>query len=285
MTERQRVQGQRFTQIYLEPSETVTDSIRLRNRVGEYFYSALYRYGEAVKGAILSELGCPMKSTGYAGVDVRTFLKQCELHDFLDALTVIAAALPSYEQSGRSYPRPAWIAFVNRAMRETNVSFELDDEGGVHPRVDAAFVANRQTAVAGLGRPKYQAALEHFEDAYSALDGGSPATGRAIREMHLAIEAVFKQAYPKASRIDVGEINSHLKAAVACRLDGPELEAAKLMLTSAGNFVSASHQYRHAAGQPEPTPPSMETAIWMLSQGTAFLRWLISFLETDEIEH
>jgi hypothetical protein len=166
-------------------------------------------------------------------------------------------------------------------MVETGVSFELDRRGGVHPRIDAAFVANRQTTLRGLEPDRFTAAREHFEEAYAALDGAAPRTGHAIREMHLALETVFKQHFSKASRLDVGEINNLLKPRLVARLKGPELEAAKLMLTSAGSFISAGHQFRHANGEPEPAPPSMDVTVWMLSQGTAFLRWLVAFVETD----
>jgi len=175
----------------------------------------------------------------------------------------------------------SWIGFVNRALAETNVSYELDKDGGVHPQIDASFIANRQAALSGLELSKNAAAREHFEAAYAALDGAAPRTGHAIREMHLALETVFKQSFSKASRLDVGEINSLLKPRVVAKLKGPELEAAKLMLTSAGNFISAGHQFRHASGEPEPAPPSMEVTVWMLSQGTAFLRWLVAFVEAD----
>lgn len=281
MTQDQRPVGKRFTQVYVEPSLAANDSSKLRNRVSAYFTKELYRYGGDVRSNILSEVGCSMRGTGYAGTDVSTFLKEAGLNDFLDSLTVIAQSVPSWDQTLRTAPRGAWIAFVNRAFSETNVSFELDDQAGVHPRIDAAFVANRQTTLRGLETDKFAAAREHFEEAYAALDGAEPRGGHAIREMHLAIETVFKQHFSKASRLDVGEINSLLKPCVVARLKGPELEAAKLMLTSAGSFISAGHQFRHANGEPEPAPPSMDVTVWMLSQGTAFLRWLVAFVEAD----
>lgn len=283
MSDHDRPTGQRFTQVYLDPAPVSSDSIRLRNRVAEHFYGDHYEFGERVRAAILSELGCPIRRTGISANDVRTFLQECAHHDFLDAITVIARALPaSYEGAIRvSYPRHLWIGFVNRALSETNVAFVLDEKAGVHPRIDTAFVANRQSAVAGLEIAKHRAALEHFEEAFAALDGATPRTGHAIREMHLALETVFKQAFAKAARMDVGEINNLLKPRVVDRLRGPELEAAKLMLTSAGNFVSAGHQFRHANGEPEPVPPSLELTVWMLSQGTAFLRWLVAFIEGE----
>lgn len=282
MSDQERPTGQRFTQVYLDPSPASTDSIKLRNRVGEHFYAEHYSFGLKARSAILSELGCSMKSSTNVTHDVRVFFKECALHDFLDALTVVYWALP--ERNGNhlvTYPRSKWLHFVRRALKQTNVSFDLDDNGGVHPRVDTAFVAGRQAALSGLELSKHRAARDHFEESYAALNGAAPRTGHAIREMHLALETVFKQHFQSASRLDVAEINKLLKPRVFDMQSGPELEAAKLMLTSAGNFISAGHQFRHANGEPEPAPPSMDLTIWMLSQGTAFLRWLIAFVELD----
>jgi hypothetical protein len=284
MTTDNRPIGQRYTHVYLDKPSRVTDAPRARNRIAEFFYAEYGgRTSDALRGLLRSELGVPIGGS-YSASSVRDFLKAAELHDFLDALTVIWTGLNELDKEYRDSEAARWVGFVNRVMSETGVSFELDNRGGVHPRVDAAFVANRQSALARLEATKFAAARAHFDEAYQALDGASPNTGHAIREMHLAIETIFKQAFPKASRIDVGEINTLLKPRAAERLTGPELEAAKLMLTSAGNFVSAGHQYRHASGEPEPAPPSLEFAVWMLSQGTAFLRWLIHFLEAEAAE-
>lgn len=276
-----RSMGMRFSRVYLDAPSRVTDNPRLRVRVSEFFYANFYDAGDLARKTLKSELGVPIPGN-YETPAVRDFLQSCDLHDFLDSLTILWQVL-DHIAGGRPEPSAAWVAFVNRAMKETGVSFELDERGGVHPVVDAAFVASRQATLSGLEMAKHASAREHFEQAYAALDGASPNTGQAVREMHLSVEAAFRQRFPKASRIDVSEINNLLKPLVVKRLRGPELEAAKLMLTSAGNFITAGHQFRHGSGEPEPSPPSMELTVWMLSQGTAFLRWLIAFSEADEI--
>lgn len=92
----------------------------------------------------------------------------------------------------------------------------------------------------------------------------------------MAVEDVFKLLCPKASRFDVAEINRYLKPLLEGVVEGSERAALFLMLTGAGNYSSASHQYRHAAGSVEPEPASVETAVLMMSVGTAILRWLIA---------
>lgn len=279
MPDASRPIGHFYTHVYTECPTSLTDNPRLRFRVSEYFFTRLFEVSEEARALIHTEIGVDAPGH-YDSEAVRDFLKSAELNDFLNALTAIWRVLN--EQDGYSGDSASqWIAFVNRVMIETGVAFELDQKGGCHPRIDSAFVANRQTALVGLEKEKHTTAREHFEVAYAALDGASPRTGHAIIEMHLALETVFKQAYSRATKLDVGEITNVLKPRVVARLKGPELEAAKLMLTSAGNFISAGHHFRHANGAPEPVPPSMDVTIWMLSQGTAFLRWLVAFVEVD----
>lgn len=206
---------------------------------------------------------------------VNQFLQSASPSDFLEAITVIAGKLAEIDRRYGSKYSKDWVKFVSRAFSEENLAFELDHAGGVHPRVDAAFQAQKAEAIAMLGRPRYLSALGHFKDAYESLDGGQPSTNRAIREMHLAVEDVFKLVQPSSSRLDAGEI-AKLKGKLR-GFSGPELDALKLMLSAAADYSNASHQYRHAPGSEDPQPASLDTAVFMLSQGTSILRWLVAF--------
>lgn len=282
MSEDLRPLGRRYTQVYLADTATEQASQVLRNRLGEYFWRSFERQADDVLSYLLTELGCDMPGAT-ARSRVRDFLKKSALNDLLDSITLIADVLDEYDihENRRGDARFAvqWIGFADRAFEETGSQFTLDEKGGVHPRVDPVFQSLKQEVLKGIDEPRHSAVRAHFDEAFAALDEVPPAGGRAIREMHLAVESAFRQAFPKASRIDVKEIDTHLKSALAETLNGPELNASKLMLTAAGNFITAGHQYRHAPGSPEPTPPSLELTVWMLSQGAAFLRWLIAFGE------
>lgn len=280
MTIDERPLGQRYTQVYLEETDAEPVSQVLRNRLGEYFWRSFEPQSEDVMAFLLTELGCDMPGST-ARSRVRDFLKRGELRHILDSITLIRVVLNEYDQgwkrSGNDRLAWQWVAFAERAFDETASHFLVDEQGGVHPRIDPVFHALKQETLKGLNGSSYASVRAHFNDAFAALDQVPPAGGMAIREMHLALESAFRQAYPKASRMDVSEINNMLKPAVALHLSGPELEASKLMLSSAGSLVTAGHQYRHAPGTAEPTPPSIELTVWMLSQGAAFLRWLIAF--------
>jgi len=46
------------------------------------------------------------------------------------------------------------------------------------------------------------------------------------------------------------------------------------------DWVDGMHYYRHGQGQPEPVTPPIEFAVYVLSSGAAFLRWLVAIKET-----
>lgn len=274
--------GTRFTFAYFERGQPLESNARLQRRVAEFFYTNIWEVAEAVLGDLLSELGAEIPR-GHPAFSVRAWLVSASTNDFLDALTVIHRCLQSDTRVGNSRYLKAWVEFIPRALVEENSAFEVDSQGGVHPRIDAAYTSAATAAVAGLGAARYRTALDHFKQARSSLDERPAATARAIREMFMANEDLFKLMEPGASRLDVTDINKLLKKRVAATTTGPELNALNLMLTASGNYVSASHQYRHAQGQPEPAPPTMETAVLMLSVGTALLRWLVHLDQADQI--
>jgi hypothetical protein len=45
-----------------------------------------------------------------------------------------------------------------------------------------------------------------------------------------------------------------------------------------GSWVEAAHHYRHGQGEHEPVAPSEDTAVLILSTGSAYLRFLAQFV-------
>jgi hypothetical protein len=54
------------------------------------------------------------------------------------------------------------------------------------------------------------------------------------------------------------------------------LRAAHKQLASLKDWVDASHNYRHEPGSEGPVQPPIDLAILAISNGTGFLRWLIT---------
>jgi hypothetical protein len=58
--------------------------------------------------------------------------------------------------------------------------------------------------------------------------------------------------------------------------DAVALRAANKQVAAFKDWVDASHNYRHEAGSEEPVQPPLDLAVLAISNGTAFLRWLIA---------
>lgn len=268
--------GRRYSHVYGDPGSPVYESKRLQARAGAFIKAKVGQDGPAILEALNMELGANLRYQ-YYGFTIDEYLRKVMTADFLEAVTVIAKAYRGLEiYAGRRAEKSnAWISFVKRAMAEENSQFELDDEGGVHPRIDEEFTAARVSALKGLGNPRYHAARGHFEAAHAALDELPSATNRAVREIFMANEEVFKLAVPNAKRLEGGEVTSKLNPMIQRLLAGAELDAAMGMTRAVVDYITASHLYRHAQGEPEQPPVSMETATFMIGTGTALLRWLI----------
>jgi superfamily II DNA or RNA helicase len=192
-------------------------------------------------------------------------LETCELRDALDTITIL--------HSGVGSPT-GWRQRIGRIFREENLGLRLDEKGGVRYAVDQEFERNRTSAVAGLARQRYAAALDHFERAHEALDRTPPDTRTAVRQSFDAVETLFRLMLPTAFRLGASEVEKGLKPVVLGMYGGAARNFASLMLNSFADWVNAAHQYRHAEGVEQPAPPPLKLAVVSVSSSAAFLRWL-----------
>jgi hypothetical protein len=63
---------------------------------------------------------------------------------------------------------------VRQIFAEEHLAYEIDDAGGVRPRVDREFQSNIASALAGLQSQRYQNVRELFENALRNLNSGPP---------------------------------------------------------------------------------------------------------------
>lgn len=275
MTERPT--GQRYSHLYLEPGNPVYESKRLQKRVSAFFASNFSGHGAVAYDLIEQEIGVSIPYIGDSIDSVTEFLRTCSTDIFLDSITVICRALTEsderYGHGNRS--RSQWLTFIQRAFSEENSKFEVDVRGGVHPRVDAEFNAQRIATVKGLGDRRYIRIREHFEHVHEALAEIPPATNRAIRESYLANEEALKTLSPGAT-FETKALPHVLNPILESVHSGPELISLRLMVKAIGDFIAASQQYRHAQGKPTDPQASMETAVLMISTATFSLRWLLA---------
>jgi hypothetical protein len=260
--------GRRFSHLYMDPGDVPgEDSQRMRTRIGTRSAKFLIR---GIRDALTEQLGVAVNGHNY-GV-YASFFEKAELRDVLDSVTIIYGILRAREGQGTA---EEWLEFVAQVLKEENVAFDLDNEGGVHRRVDPTFSAVRASAISSLAAPRFQNAAVEFEGAMEALDA-TPMNGKqAIRRTFTAAEGLFRLMFPKVPRLGAAEIKATLVPAIAGSGWEPHAaRSASAMATSFGAWADAVHHYRHEQGQEEPAQPPEHLTHLLVSQGSGYIRWL-----------
>jgi hypothetical protein len=216
------------------------------------------------------ELGVRVRVTW--GRDWLVFLKACAVRDLLDTVTLTFTYL---KQQGSIQTR--WLNEARRVFSQERLAYEIDDHGLVHPAVDKEFQRNRQATVAGLQTPRYANSLAAFERISDELASQPPSAKDAWRAVFASVEGLFRLMFPSATQLNAGAVDTNLSALIQklYAADPVAQRAANKQLASFKDWVDASHNYRHEPGSEEPVQPPIDLAILAISNGTAFLRWLI----------
>lgn len=260
-----RPSGQRFTAVYRERPSVTEDSARFRRRLS-------HKLAELVNWDVILTL---RSETGhYISADSThtwwlKFIAELPRDELLDFITDTVRAFVNNDQ------RPdatAFLKFTQRAMAEENIAFELDGSGGVHYRVDEAFQLTKTAALQVLEGDNAIAAREAFEEAHQALTGHPSDTLTAVRRAFDAVENLFKIKYG-TSRLGATEIKSKMQGA------GGESgkranDAARRINAAFAEWTNGCHQYRHAPGEPDPTPPPRWLAVSLVDGAATYIRYL-----------
>jgi hypothetical protein len=266
----------RYSQLYVERGRRQPDSQRARIRLHALFASLLPADHQAkVQEDITLELGVEP-------VGMPAFFKECDVHDLLDAVTVIYDYLHSNDdylskKSSDDYnPYEAWRNEVDRIFREEHLAYRLDDGAVVRPGIDTEFEVNRASALEVLDDPRFGEARTEFKAAYRHLGDGNGK--EALRMMFPAVEVVAKVLFPGAfPRFMPNEVDRHLRPRLERRYanNAPAISAGRLLLEGMKNWISAAQLYRHGQQQQEPAAPPMDFVVAHLSAGATYLRWMI----------
>ena len=268
-------EGKRFSLIYLDRSTPLKDSQRFRNRLAAYYKENLHEHHcEKIKKEIEKEIGVEVSYKSYFGWDLPGLFKKVEFRDVLDSITTIFQAM-----GGSSGNRLAgnWMEFVSRVLSEENMGYRLDSQCGVHYHVDEEFERNRFSTLSVLENPKYGASMAAYEDAYRYMDSNPPGTKATVRSMFESLEILVKQIV-KTRNLNKWIVENTLKEK-CLKLYGNDETAIKTvseLFNGFAKWVNALHNYRHGQKSDEPVAPSEEVAVYVLSSGSSFLRWLIS---------
>lgn len=270
--------GQRFSQVYLRRPDLLPDSKRMRRRLG----SLLAEFDDviAVGNRMKSELGITLHSHwGYRDFWPELFADHLDLRDVLDSITIRHKSIVHMNETHQltAKARATFIGRVQRIFLEEQVSYRVDDKGGVHLAVDAEFERSRVSTIGELGAARYANVRSLFEQAYQALDANPPDGKSAIRHCFFAAEGLFRLMF-EANQLNAGAVQKHLKPAVDAIYQGqlPAIHVAQKQIAAFTDWIDGAHFYRHEPGAQEPalSQPPIEIAIEMVSQGAAFIRWL-----------
>lgn len=170
------------------------------------------------------------------------------------------------------------IGRVRAIFDETQVGYQLEEQGGVHPKFDEEFERQRTFSIRKLAGAEFTTARGFVSDAETALLS-NPMDGKAdIRTVFGAVENVSEQTFD-ARRLHNGSIQRYLKPAVECLYsDGGTAILCRSSLKQVSamtDWAEGAHFYRHVPGTPEPSQPSEELTLLVVSNGFAYLRWLV----------
>jgi hypothetical protein len=255
----------------LRPKTPLQDGERFRARLLAHFESLPVLHDNFAE-VLRFEGGIEVHS-GYGGCLWPLFFKENPIVEILDAIGLIAEALPGPLDD-------QWKKGVARIFQEQAMAYRLDKGGAVRRLIDTDFERNQYATIAGLGGRKFKVAKGYFDQAGEALEKTPPDTAGMVRNVFLANEEVFKLMFPAVDRLVAGNVRNHLKPENSVSTQSAKT-ASQEMANSFAKWVAACQQYRHAPGEvhqggESPAAPPLDLAIVMMSNGTSFLRWLIS---------
>ena len=265
----------RYSQLYIDQPCPLPDSARARLRIGKLMQRAIQAKDlcETLSNTLEQELGVRV-SVQYA-FQWPTFCQKCSMRDLLDSITFV---YKFFTAKGMSAAAPLWRQETRRIFTEERLSYAIDDNCVVHPAIDQEFQRNRTSTVAGLQTSRYANSLSAFGRVSEELASNPPNGKDGWRAVFAAVEGLFRLMFRSASQLNSGAVDSFLPALIQ-KLYGTNpvaLRAANKQLASFKDWVDASHNYRHEPGSEDPVQPPIDLAILAISNGTSFLRWLIS---------
>ena len=273
----QSMPGERFSILYLQPGDLVSDSSRARHRIGALLGALLNEaifngHGAGLAAHLGRNLGVALPGTGASASHWHRFIRECPVTDLLDAITMVYRYLFWHlSESVANW----WRDAVRQIFNEENLGYEIDDAGGVHPRVDREFQRNAVSAIAGLQAERYRKVRELVDLSSANLCADPPNYKQAWRATLSAVEVLFGQMF-QYGRLTTDEIERRLKPLVdrAYADDPAAQKAAQRMLVGFKEWVEASQKYRHQPGAVEPPHPPADIAVLSISYGASMLRWL-----------
>lgn len=259
--------GGLFRRNFIREPVLLADSARTRQRLYRWFESGGLRHSDFAD-EVESELGIEYP-VGYESYLHQQFWATADITDILSAITIYLKLVP----------RVHLLEGARRILAEEQMRYRIDDKGGVHFFVDEELERTLQAAIAGLGEPRFTAALHALEQGIGALGVGQQSGKTLIRGVFEAVESAFLTviAQPKVDRIGNDPIDRYLKPILLDRYQGwadaPEITERTLAVLKA--WIKIGHYYRHGSPLEQIHEPPLDLAIGVASEGMSILRYLV----------
>lgn len=268
--------GKRFSLVYLEKGAPIQDSERFRRRLSSYCEAHFSLIKSTIISNIELETGVHVPIRPVIGKSLSQFFLTADIRDILDSITIIYSIFDDAHDRRRS----EWHLFISRVFKEENIGFRLDSKCGVHYYIDEEFERNKFSTLRMMHKVCYSATKSAFEDSYRHFDGNPIDTKAAVRSIFESIEILVKQIV-QTRNLNKYIVENDLKNKFMPIYNGDETAKAVVskMFDSFALWVDGIHLYRHGQDDDQPVRPPIDLAVYILSSGSSFLRWLIELNE------
>lgn len=191
---------------------------------------------------------------------------------FLNMLTEIYKYIDWQNDDSRT---KIWRSCIETVFEEEQLAYRIDDQGGIHPHVDAEFEMQRISTIEALSAKRYSATRVKFESAHAALKEKDNKT--AIWHCFEAVENLFRLiAEGKGPALSGVVVKEKLLPIIASQNpeDASMQRAANQIVKSLAEWIDGAHNFRHAQGEEVTTIPPVEITVTYLGLSAGFLHWL-----------
>lgn len=280
--------GARYSQEYVERSQSKSDSPRLRRRIGAYAKNNLSIYGSQCWSALEERLGAAGYGGAYSHFRVQSFFEQSGFFDFADGITIVYDAMVEAYKKERytsiSHAAQSWLKFCQDSFIEENLAYSVDRNAVVSPQIDVEFNNLANSTLDGLNDPRFGAVVSEIEASIAKLRNLRPDTKSSVREIFEAFETaakvVFSDRVPRLNRNIILQVIRPYASKLAD--NEPEREAVAKICEGISNWADACHIYRHGQEIDERSPPSFRTAVVLVTSGLNYMRWFVELVSKNE---
>src|SRR5262249_34753469 len=162
-----------------------------------------------------------------------------------------------------------------KIFADENLAYDIDNVGGVHPRIDREFQRNLASAVAGLEPDRHHGVRNELAGGEKNFSAVPPNYQQALRAIVSAGGGTFWTMFPYAV-LTGEEIERRLLPLVERCYDGDPAaqKAAQSLVVAFKAWCEASRLYRHQPGSANSSIPPPDVAVFLVSSGASLLRWL-----------